>query len=128
MQKLRIVTARSLTSRFAPPADFPRHDCSPYRGPRNVWDSSIVQGPFSVAPRPNPNVTIRKAPALARQRTFGGAGKVAEIIGHQHHDVFWVPRDESRVFSTSASLTLVHRCVAPGIQRAAAEAGLGLRP
>jgi hypothetical protein len=29
-----------------------------------------------------------------------GAGKVAEIRGHQHHDIF--PRDESRVFPTSA--------------------------
>ena len=32
-----------------------------------------------------------------------GAGKAAEIIGHQHHDVFWDHRDESRVFSTSAN-------------------------
>ena len=30
-----------------------------YTHATNVWDSSIVQGPFSVAPCPNPNVTIR---------------------------------------------------------------------
>jgi hypothetical protein len=29
--------------------------------------------------------------ALARQLTFWGAGKVAEIRGHQHHDVFMGP-------------------------------------
>ena len=35
------------------PADFALHDGSPYRGDaydNGVWDSSIVQGPFSIAP------------------------------------------------------------------------------
>jgi hypothetical protein len=43
--------------RFATPADFPRHDGSPYRTvyhanthAAKVWDLSVVQGPFPVAP------------------------------------------------------------------------------
>jgi hypothetical protein len=38
---------------FATPADFPLHDASPYEGytsAAKVWDSSLVQGPFPVAP------------------------------------------------------------------------------
>jgi hypothetical protein len=37
---------------LATPADSPRHDCSPHMYAANVWDLSIVQGPFSVAPCP----------------------------------------------------------------------------
>jgi hypothetical protein len=45
----------------------------------------------------NPESSGSCPPAYLR-----GAGKVAEIRGHQHHDIFWDPRDESRVFPTSA--------------------------
>jgi hypothetical protein len=35
-----------------------------------------------------------------------GAGKVAEMIGHQHHDVFWDPMDrESCIFHLSLAHT-----------------------
>jgi hypothetical protein len=39
--------------RFATHADSPRHDGTPYRGYAydvGVWDLSIMQGPFAVAP------------------------------------------------------------------------------
>jgi hypothetical protein len=35
-----------------------------------------------------------------------GAGKVAEIIGHQHHDVFWDPTQESCIFYLNLAHTL----------------------
>jgi hypothetical protein len=64
-KKLRIVMVgfrvgdRS-RGRYATPADFPRHDMVPCTGGYayavGVWDLSIVQGPLSVAPCPNPNV------------------------------------------------------------------------
>jgi hypothetical protein len=45
MEKLRIVTVGRSS------ADFPRHDCSPYRGLHVRRESvGLVQGPFSVAP------------------------------------------------------------------------------
>jgi hypothetical protein len=43
-----------------------------------------------------------------------GAGKVAEIRGHQHHDIFWDPRDESSVFSY---LSLAHLNLYPNPPR-----------
>jgi hypothetical protein len=49
------------SGRFATPADFPLHDCSPYSHAdvrRLVWDSSLVQGPFSVAPCQTLSVTV----------------------------------------------------------------------
>jgi hypothetical protein len=64
---------RSSRGRDAAPADSPLHDGTPYRRLRvRRWGLSIVQGPFSVAPCPNPKVTIRNCciavqvlPALA---------------------------------------------------------------
>jgi hypothetical protein len=51
----KISGGRSLTAVFA--ADFPLHDCSPYRERythgAQVWELAIVQGPFS-APVPKP--------------------------------------------------------------------------
>jgi hypothetical protein len=46
--------------RFATPADFPRHGCSPYRGVRRGRFGALclVQGLFSVAPC-HPNSPIR---------------------------------------------------------------------
>jgi hypothetical protein len=61
MKESRIVTEgisgggeMSSRGRFVTPADFPRRECSPFRGlrgtPRTFGILSIVQGPFSVAP------------------------------------------------------------------------------
>jgi hypothetical protein len=59
--------------RFATPADFPQHDCSPYRRKTyaaNVWDLSIVQGPFSVAPcQTLANVRFANFPSLQSTTT-----------------------------------------------------------
>jgi hypothetical protein len=48
--------------------------------------------------------TVNKVPTGAGQffEVVTEPGKVAEIRGHQHHVIFWDPRDESRVFPTSA--------------------------
>jgi hypothetical protein len=59
MKHCRLVTSGTFRvgdrsrGRFATPAEFPRQGRSPYEDytyTARVWDLSIVQGPFSVAP------------------------------------------------------------------------------
>jgi hypothetical protein len=69
--------------RFATPADFPLHDgTTPYPGYTygvGVWDLSIVQGPFSVAPCQTLRYTIRDH-LTAQQRQH-----VVRALRHHEH-------------------------------------------
>jgi hypothetical protein len=58
---------------FSTPADFPPHECSPryggYTYAAKVWDASVVQGTFSVAPVPNPLMLTTAAGTRGTHRT-----------------------------------------------------------
>jgi hypothetical protein len=88
VKKLRIVTlgARDRSrGRFATPADFPLHDCSPYRG-LHVRRTSLGFVPRSrtvfYRPVSNPNVTIRNFCFAVRHSTLSRplASETAQVI------------------------------------------------
>jgi hypothetical protein len=94
-RKSRIVTAggwvresSTLTSRFATPADSPLQDCSLTHtctpNTAKVWDLSLVQGPFSVAPcQPQPSDSNNSPIAVWQVPTFvaGTNGGVYSCCG-----------------------------------------------
>jgi hypothetical protein len=86
--------------RYATPADFPRHGGTPYRGlrvRRFAWGLSIVQGPFSVAPCPNPNITIRNF-CIAVRPCFGTpqAASLTPLSGRATVSLHALSRDTNR--------------------------------